>query len=93
LPKTKPEGKTDWQRLARQSDEETAQQAAADPDTAPLLTKEWLERAKVVNRNKTSISIRLDPEVLEFFKSEGKNYQTRINNVLRAYYDLHRKSA
>jgi uncharacterized protein (DUF4415 family) len=36
---------------------------------------------------KTSISLRLDADVLEWFKSTGPGYQTRINAVLRAYKD------
>ncbi|MCA3659662.1 MAG: BrnA antitoxin family protein, partial [Methylobacterium sp.] len=31
------------------------------------------------------ISIRLDPDVLEFFKKDGPGYQGRINAVLRHY--------
>ncbi|MBI5164674.1 MAG: BrnA antitoxin family protein [Magnetospirillum sp.] len=87
-----PVGQTDWDRIARQSDEETNAQAASDPDTAPLLSQEWLARAVVVP-GKKPISIRLDTDVLEFFQKSGKNYQTRINNVLRAYVEAHKKSA
>ena len=42
--------------------------------------------------NKKSISIRLDADVLEFFKKQGKGYQSRINAVLRSYME-HQKSA
>ena len=34
---------------------------------------------------KVVTTIRLDPDVLDYFKSMGKGYQTRINAVLRAY--------
>jgi len=36
---------------------------------------------------KAAISLRVDPEVLEWFKAQGPGYQTRINAVLRAYKD------
>ena len=36
---------------------------------------------------KQAISIRLDTDVLEFFKDEGPGYQSRINAVLRSYMD------
>jgi len=36
---------------------------------------------------KTSISLRVDRDVLEWFKAQGPGYQTRINNVLRAFRD------
>lgn len=34
---------------------------------------------------KTAICIRLDPDILEWFKSDGRGYQTRINTALREY--------
>lgn len=36
---------------------------------------------------KESISLRVDADVLEWFKAQGPGYQTRINMVLRAYRD------
>jgi uncharacterized protein (DUF4415 family) len=36
---------------------------------------------------KASISLRLDQDVLEWFKAQGAGYQTRINSVLRAFRD------
>jgi len=38
---------------------------------------------------KSAISIRLDQDMLDWFKSQGKGYQGRINAVLRAYYESH----
>lgn len=38
---------------------------------------------------KVMLTLRLDSEVVEFFKKQGKGYQTRINTVLRAYVDVH----
>lgn len=42
-------------------------------------------------KTKQAISMRVDPEVLDFFKSQGEGYQTRINAVLRSYVDAHKK--
>jgi uncharacterized protein (DUF4415 family) len=36
---------------------------------------------------KTAISLRVDQDVLEWFKAQGEGYQTRINAVLRAFRD------
>ena len=42
------------------------------------------ENAKIVKpRNKVDIPMRLDPDIVEFFKKEGPSYQTRIHAVLR----------
>jgi uncharacterized protein (DUF4415 family) len=37
--------------------------------------------------SKAAISLRIDPDVLEWFKAQGAGYQTRINAVLRAFRD------
>jgi uncharacterized protein (DUF4415 family) len=41
---------------------------------------------------KVAVGIKLDNDVLGWFKSQGKGYQTRINTVLRRYYEAHRKA-
>lgn len=83
-------GKTDWDKVERQTDEEIAANVAADPDAAPLLDQDWIARAETISRGKKLISIRLDQDVIDFFRSNGKNYQTRMNAVLRAYVEAHR---
>ena len=40
---------------------------------------------------KTAISMRVDPDVLEYFKSQGNGHLTRMHAVLRAYVDAHKK--
>lgn len=45
----------------------------------------------VSEENKQQITLRLDAEVLAFFKSTGKRYQSRINAVLREYMNAHRE--
>lgn len=40
---------------------------------------------------KTQITLRIDTEVLEWFKSQGKGYQTNINNLLKAYVEASEK--
>ncbi len=84
-------GKTDWSRVA-----ESDADISADPD---LDDTEWdLAGATVMQgifegvelpepQTKTAISLRVDPDVLDFFKSAGRGYQTRMNAVLRAYMD------
>ena len=41
---------------------------------------------------KEAIKLRIDADVLEWFKATGKGYQTRMNNVLRAFV-MSRKNA
>lgn len=85
-------GKTDWAAVKALTDEEIDRAIAEDPDAAPILDEEWFRTAEVVlPEPKTPISIRLDREVIEWFKSQGTGYQSRINAVLSAYVKAHRK--
>jgi len=42
---------------------------------------------------KMPITIRVDPEILEWFRGKGARYQTRINAVLKAYVHAHKKAS
>ena len=86
-------GRTDWNKVDSQTDAEINEQVAQNPDAAPILTDEWLAQAEIVQPNKKLISIRLDADVLGYFQQDGKNYQTRINQVLRTYIEARKKSA
>ncbi|MDR1275325.1 MAG: BrnA antitoxin family protein [Candidatus Accumulibacter sp.] len=47
----------------------------------------WMKAADRLPRPKSQVTLRLDPDVLDWFKSTGKRYQSRINSVLKAYVD------
>ncbi len=79
---------TDWQRLRSMSDEAVEKIARADNDNPPMTDEEWANAARVPI--KIPISLRVDDDVLEFFKSQGKGYQTRMCAVLRAYMNAHK---
>ena len=60
----------------------------------PELDESFWENAVIeYPEKKKSVTIRLDTDVLEWFQSRGKGYQTRINSVLRSYVNAHKKSA
>lgn len=86
-------GKTDWAKFDALTDADIEKAIAADPDAAPILDEEWFRTAEVVlPEPKAPISIRLDREVLDWFKNQGPGYQSRINAVLSAYVKAHRKT-
>ncbi len=61
---------------------------AADPDAAPIDDDDFWKNAHVVMPvPKQAISIRIDADVLAFFKGLGPGYQGRINAVLRSYME------
>jgi uncharacterized protein (DUF4415 family) len=50
----------------------------------------WIKATAELPQTKQQITLRLDAEVLDFFKNTGKRYQSRINAVLRSYVDAHK---
>ncbi len=80
--------RTDWKRLKALTDREIQRAVAEDPDAAPLLDADWFKSARHVSPpEKGRITIRLDKDILSFFRTLGPRYQTRINTVLRAYVE------
>ena len=71
--------KTDLERLAKLND--------ADIDTSdiPELGEDFFRRAELRERGKRVETIRLDADVVEWFKGQGEGYETRINQILRQY--------
>ena len=53
----------------------------------------WVDAKIEYPENKKPVTLRLDSEVLEWFKSTGKGYQTRINAILRSYIEAHKNKA
>lgn len=53
-----------------------------------LSTVAWVEASLREQTRKKLISLRVDPEVIEFFKAQGPGYQTRMNAVLTAYMQV-----
>ena len=84
-------GKTDWSRLDRMTASEVEAIAAADTDGAPMSDEDWA-KAEIVHPHKVAVGLKLDHDLLGWFKSQGKGYQTRINSILRHYYETHRKA-
>lgn len=80
-------GRTDWNRVRKMTDEEIEASIADDPDWADLKDIDWSKADLVIPVPKQAISIRLDADVLDFFKRQGTGYQRRINAVLRSYME------
>lgn len=80
---------TDWKRVDALRDEDI------DLSDIPEMTPEMFARA-VARRGlkpippKQQVTLRLDADVLQWFRAQGRGYQTQINALLRAYVDAHR---
>jgi len=83
---------TDWARLDALTDEEIEASIANDPDWSDDWN--WGEAVLVIPPKKKAISIRVDEDVLDYFKKQGAGYQRRMNAVLRSYMQQkHKKRA
>ena len=80
--------KSDLKRLDAMSD------ANIDYSDIPALDAAFFRNARVVvPPGKKQLTVRLDADVLEWLKNQGKGYHSRINAILRAYYEAHRDRA
>ena len=74
---------TDWKQLAAMEDKDI------DTSDIPELDDEFFNQAELRVPVKKPVTIRLDSDVLEWFKEQGQGYQTRINHLLRKYMEAH----
>lgn len=83
------ESRSDFARL--KAEEEAGVEPELDQDEIGI---EWdLSKAVFIRApSKKAVSVRLDQDVIDFFKSEGRGYQTRMNAVLRSYMLAKRKA-
>jgi uncharacterized protein (DUF4415 family) len=85
-------GETDYARLDAMTDDDIVKAVANDPNLPPL-DVDWSKANLVIPPGKDVITLRLDRDLLDWLRAQGKGYQTRINQVLRAWRDatLHEK--
>ena len=80
---------TDLKRLRELTDEEIDASIKNDPDWSEDWN--WGDAVLVIPPKKKPISIRVDEDVLDYFKAEGAGYQRRMNAVLRSYMEQKKK--
>ena len=83
-------------RMARVSTADLADledESRSDAPEGPRLGPDFWKHAREVvpEGPKKQLTLRLDADVVAWFKSQGKGCQTRINAVLRSFYEAHRK--
>lgn len=82
-------GRANLVRLRRVSEADVA--STSPPELADLPEDFWAEAVVVEPVAKRAISLRVDEDVLAWFKSAGPRYQSRMNAVLRSYMAHMRK--
>ncbi|MGB8064622.1 MAG: BrnA antitoxin family protein [Candidatus Sulfotelmatobacter sp.] len=78
---TKKRSRTDWKRIDAMRDEDI------DLSDSPELGPNFFANAIIWPGPKKQITLRIDPDVLKFFRKQGRGYQTAINAVLRKYVE------
>jgi uncharacterized protein (DUF4415 family) len=84
-------GRADFERMDRMSEEEIVR--TSPPELSNLPEDFWDSAVLVFPGPKRAISIRIDVEVLDWFKATGSLYQKRMNAVLRSYMTARLKEA
>jgi len=87
------QSKTDWAAVAALTDEDIEAAMRDDPDWADFMDIDWSKATVVYPVQKQAISIRLDKDIIEYFKSNGSGYQSRINAVLRHFVNEQKRQA
>lgn len=76
---------TNFGLLATMSDEDI------NCEDVPALDRNFWKNAEVVTpENKERLTVRFDADMVKWFKHQGRGYQTRMNAVLRSYYEAHK---
>lgn len=84
-------GRADLERVRGMSERDIAR--TSPPELADLPANFWNDAELVLPEPKQAVSLRLDREVLEWFRRGGPKYQTRMNAVLKAYVEHQRGGA
>ncbi len=85
-------GKTDWKRVDALTEPRIDEAARAVPDALPTDAAFWRDAKLVMPERKVPVSLRIDRDVVDWFKSHGRGYQSRINAVLRSYMNARKKA-
>jgi uncharacterized protein (DUF4415 family) len=85
-------GRTDWARVRAFSDDEIERIAADDEENPATSGEDWIDAVVGPPPVKTPVNAKFDRDVVEWFKSQGRGYQTRMNAVLRSYMQAKKKT-
>ena len=85
------EDRTDWRKAKAMTGKKLEASIRADVDDVRG-EPDWTQAIMGVPAPKDHINIRIDHDVLEWFKKNGRGYQTLMNNVLRAFVKTRRQS-
>ena len=84
--------RTDWNRVDKLRDKDI--DLSENPEVTPeMFAKAVLRKGLKPVTRKSQVTLRIDDEVLTWFKNQGKGYQTRINSLLKAYKEANQNES
>jgi len=84
--------RTDWNRVDKLRDKDI--DLSENPEVTPeMFAKAVLRKGLKPVTRKTQVTLRIDDEVLTWFKQQGRGYQTRINSLLKAYKEANQNES
>ena len=87
---TSHKSRTDIKRLKSMKDPDIVTDADAPAWTPEMFAKAVVRKGLPMPPKKSLFSFRVDADVLEWFRSHGRGYQSQINALLRAYMEAHK---
>ncbi|OIN87758.1 MAG: hypothetical protein AUJ21_11695 [Anaerolineae bacterium CG1_02_58_13] len=82
---------TDFKRLDAMTDAEI--DFSDIPEVTPEMFAKGIVRRGLKPITKKQLTLRLDSDLIEWFKEQGQGYQTKMNALLRAYMEEHKRVA
>jgi uncharacterized protein (DUF4415 family) len=77
---------SNWSKSAAKTQADIKASIAADPDEANIVI-DWSSARVETPQPKAVLNMRVDQDILAFFKKTGRGYQTKINAILRSYVE------
>ena len=89
-PATSSKSQTDWKRIDALKDQDIdfSDRREIPPE---MFARAMVRRGLKPVRRKEQLTLRIDSDVVEWFKRKGQGYQTKINALLRAYVEAHKR--
>lgn len=84
--------RSDWKRSAAMTSKEVEASVASDPEEVGMIV-DWESASIEMPQAKAVLNMRVDRDVLDYFRRTGRGYQTRINAVLRAFVRARRSES
>ncbi len=78
--------RSDWPKAAAMTRAKIEAAGASDPDEAGMVV-DWANATVDMPKPKAVLNMRVDRDVLDYFRRQGRGYQTKINGVLRSYVE------